>query len=246
MNMNIFRFGRSRSESTSTVDNLLFGGNNNNNNNTSHMSLVNAGSDVTSPLTSSTITPATPLSSATSSDALDELGSSTSFDIQSTLPYLHHEYLGFDVPHLDQNLNDSNSSLSEEDRIIAQLNQEWDHKWREKHAEAKKVWRDFFMNNGGVTKPLDPHNKALQSLIRKFEVPSVLRRKVWMECMRVDKLVLENEGYYEKILEVHKDQESQSMAQIELDLHRTFPHHPYFNTEDSPGRQQMKRVLTAL
>ena len=182
------------------------------------------------------------------------------------LPFVDHEYLGFSLPydendaddtenddhdnfHSGENRRSIGTGIGEEDayeREMNRLGREWHHKCCEKHAEAKKIWCEYFANNGGISKPIDPNNSSLQSLIRKYEIPSLLRRKIWSECMRVDKLVAENEGYYEKILEVHKDHPCQSMSQIELDLHRTFPHHPYFHAEDSIGRQQMRRVLTAL
>jgi hypothetical protein len=57
----------------------------------------------------------------------------------------------------------------------------------------------------------------------------------------------ENEGYYQSILEVHKNTPCVSAEQISLDLHRTFPQHPLFHESDSEdsGRKKMQRILTA-
>jgi len=111
--------------------------------------------------------------------------------------------------------------------------------------EAKKAWTEFLITNGGVKKPLNNESKALKNMIRKYPVPAQYRAKVWMECSGASKKILENEGYYEMILNVHAKQLSVANHQIEMDLARTFPTHPYFNTPHSPGRDSMRRILIA-
>lgn len=145
--------------------------------------------------------------------------------------YLYDEFIGFPEP---------------EDEEVLKFHQDWLSKTTDKHEEAIKAWKYFFTHqNGGIDKPIEPDNSNLKTLIRKYEIPSRYRNKLWKELTKVDKLLKENEGYYDKILEVHKDQACQAAQQIEMDLARTFPQHPYFNNENAPGCIKMRRILTA-
>jgi hypothetical protein len=51
-------------------------------------------------------------------------------------------------------------------------------------------------------------------------VPNSLRGEVWELCTGSIYLRFANQGVYERILESHKDDVSQSMDEIEKDLHR--------------------------
>jgi len=86
----------------------------------------------------------------------------------------------------------------------------------------------------------------IKSLIRKYGIFPAYRRKVWLEFNNVDKKMIENQGYYQKMLEVHQDVFNEAEHQIDLDLSRTFPQHPFFKQKNSLGRVQMKRILIAL
>jgi hypothetical protein len=69
-------------------------------------------------------------------------------------------------------------------------------------------------------------------------------KKIWGELINLDKKILENKGYYEKLLEVHIQHHSLAEDQINLDLLRTFPNHPYF-AKDCNGYNSLKRILIA-
>ncbi|KAG2372674.1 hypothetical protein C9374_013682 [Naegleria lovaniensis] len=47
------------------------------------------------------------------------------------------------------------------------------------------------------------------------------------------------------MLQVHQNIYNEAEHQIDLDLSRTFPHHPFFRHANSKGREQLKRILIA-
>lgn len=60
-------------------------------------------------------------------------------------------------------------------------------------------------------------------MIRNYGVPPQFRPKIWFECCGATQKLLENQGYYQKLLQVHQEHQSQAQYQIDLDLLRTFP-----------------------
>ncbi|KAL0480459.1 hypothetical protein AKO1_011005 [Acrasis kona] len=131
-----------------------------------------------------------------------------------------------------------------EDPDLRRLEYAWKSKQGDKlELEAEKVWQEFLLNSNKVNN----RQKQCQQLIRKHGIPSKYRPRVWMEIRGVDKKMKENEGYYDSILDVHKNTPCVSAEQIQLDLHRTFPQHPLFfeNPVPTSGRSQMQRILTA-
>lgn len=118
-------------------------------------------------------------------------------------------------------------------------------KSQSKLDDANRAWSSFFMSKGGYDVTLRKVGKSMKRIVRNHPIPARYRPKVWFEITGARKKMIENEGYYQTILDVHKDQESRAKVQIELDLSRTFPDHEFFDTEDAVGRQQMRRVLVA-
>jgi hypothetical protein len=53
----------------------------------------------------------------------------------------------------------------------------------------------------------------------------------------------EQDNYYASILEKHKGEVSQATEEIDKDIHRSLPEHPYFQTDE--GIDALQRVLTA-
>jgi len=82
--------------------------------------------------------------------------------------------------------------------------------------------RIFNKKNGGKKKQIRK-SKELKAIIRQYGIPAQYRPKVWLECTGANQKIVENQGYYEKLLEVHQEHQSQAQYQIELDLLRTFP-----------------------
>ena len=89
------------------------------------------------------------------------------------------------------------------------------------------------------------YNSSMKSLIRKYGIFPSYRKKIWLEMKNVDKKMIENQGYYQKMLQVHKDVFNEAEYQIDLDLSRTFPQHAFFSKKNSKGRKQLKRILIA-
>jgi hypothetical protein len=57
------------------------------------------------------------------------------------------------------------------------------------------------------------------------------------------KMLKEQDNYYANILEKNKGQTSQATEEIDKDIHRSLPEHPYFQNEE--GILALQRVLTA-
>lgn len=91
-----------------------------------------------------------------------------------------------------------------------------------KLKESKRKWQEFFIKNGGKNKPIKKSTE-LKSLIRNYGIPPQYRPKVWFETCGATQKLVENQGYYQKLLEVHQEHQSQAQYQIDLDLKRTFP-----------------------
>ncbi|KAL9657620.1 hypothetical protein ABK040_012699 [Willaertia magna] len=114
--------------------------------------------------------------------------------------------------------------------------------------ESTKAWKSFIDEHGGLNGKLprdESTKKNIKSLVRKHPIPPWYRRFIWTQITGVDKKIRENKGYYNKILEVHNGQQCPNEGQIDLDLARTFPSHPFYSSPHSIGRTQMKNILTA-
>lgn len=95
-----------------------------------------------------------------------------------------------------------------------------------------------------------PHAVLPQPAAKRFVrkgVPANLRADVWMVCSGADAQLAQNPGHYQRLLGQEQAAAS-AVAQIELDLHRTFPNNTHFSAQRStnPDRvAQLKRILTA-
>jgi len=116
-----------------------------------------------------------------------------------------------------------------------------------KQKQKITLWDNLFSLHGSIQKPLNfqKYRKRLKSLIRYHGVPSIYRPKVWLESSGAHLKIEQNRGYYQKMIQIHSTHQNVAERQIELDLARTFPMHPYFNTDESEGRARLRRILTA-
>ena len=106
---------------------------------------------------------------------------------------------------------------------------QWEAAYTKKQKERAAKWMKLSRNGSFV------RGNALKILIRKG-VPNDLRGKVWMDMSGASQKMASNIGMYENFLnsaEVVSDPASLSL--IELDLHRTFPNHPRFNSMCGAG-----------
>lgn len=87
--------------------------------------------------------------------------------------------------------------------------------------EGKQLWREFkTLVLGGI--------------------PIVYRSKIWSECS--GSYVLKIPGAYQSL--VDRDDESDAILQIDLDLYRTMPYNVFFGNS-GPGVHKLRRVLVA-
>ncbi|KAG0150151.1 hypothetical protein CROQUDRAFT_38869 [Cronartium quercuum f. sp. fusiforme G11] len=84
--------------------------------------------------------------------------------------------------------------------------------------------------------------KKFKSLILKG-IPISLRSKIWLECSGANEI--KEPGYYDELLEIHKNETGMALNQIECDVTRTLPTNIYFGG-DGPGVNKLRRVLTAM
>ncbi|KAG2433312.1 hypothetical protein HXX76_008378 [Chlamydomonas incerta] len=99
----------------------------------------------------------------------------------------------------------------------------------------EKSWAKY------VEKRKLPSGSTLKRLVREG-VPPKLRSWVWMETSGAKEMkAAQTPTYYTNL--VRAQTLSKSTVQVELDLPRTFPGHPYLAAEE--GRAAMRRILTA-
>jgi hypothetical protein len=110
--------------------------------------------------------------------------------------------------------------------------------------EDKKVgkWENHFNEYGFGVSMLK--NKSFRSLVRDG-IPDTWRGLIWqISCGSIYiKMLKEQDNYYANILEKNKGQTSQATEEIDKDIHRSLPEHPYFQNEE--GILALQRVLTA-
>lgn len=73
-------------------------------------------------------------------------------------------------------------------------------------------------------------------------IPLVYRPKVWTECSGATETA--EPGRYQDLLDEHRGETNQCLAQIDLDIHRTMPTNIYFSG-DGPGVPKLRRILAA-
>jgi len=74
-------------------------------------------------------------------------------------------------------------------------------------------------------------------------IPDELRGNLWQICSGSINRLKEQPLYYKNIVNEYKDQESLATEEIERDLYRSFPEHPYYQTEK--GINSLRTVLVA-
>ncbi|KAG2449397.1 hypothetical protein HYH02_005547 [Chlamydomonas schloesseri] len=105
------------------------------------------------------------------------------------------------------------------------------------YALQEKAWKKYTDKQP----PRLPSGNTLKRLVREG-VPPQLRGWVWMETSGAGEMrAAHTPSYYGNL--VRAQTLSKATAQVELDLPRTFPGHPYLSAEE--GRAAMRRILTA-
>mmetsp|Transcript_3006 Transcript_3006/g.4880 ORF Transcript_3006/g.4880 Transcript_3006/m.4880 type:complete len:355 (-) Transcript_3006:384-1448(-) len=122
----------------------------------------------------------------------------------------------------------------------------WVAKYQQKLVKRRSKWQGLLMKTPG---PEMTNNKNLKKMIRKGVVDS-FRGQVWMEISGASNKMKNNPQTYRQMLEEAEKLKGadDALAQIELDLHRTFPDHLHFSGEDTGSKNLvpvLRRVLYA-
>ena len=85
--------------------------------------------------------------------------------------------------------------------------------------------------------------KNLRTLIRRG-IPPEIRGDLWYKLSGASEKAQVNDNYYDYLCAFSSTRSNPRASQnIDLDLHRTFPEHPYFQA--NIGREKLRRVLIA-
>ncbi|KAH1019083.1 hypothetical protein HUJ05_006744 [Dendroctonus ponderosae] len=74
-------------------------------------------------------------------------------------------------------------------------------------------------------------------------IPMSIRPRAWLYICGGHQLMTHNPGRYEECLRAPG--EAKSLEDIKKDIHRQFPTHEMFNSEDKPGQHELLNVLKA-
>jgi hypothetical protein len=115
----------------------------------------------------------------------------------------------------------------------------WSRKYDKLLAQSYKAWSSY---KGSI----DLKSSTIKTLIKKYGIVPLMRPRVWMALTGAQKKMEENQGYYQMILQSSsKSITAKVVKQIEKDVKRTYPNHPFFNDESSPVFSAMRRIFIA-
>lgn len=156
---------------------------------------------------------------------------------QPFVKFYVQERLGFPVPHLQPQLAKYLQYLEKKNKKADKYTKQW------------QQIKDVFVTqpNGDVvfklSNPADV--QKVQQRVRRCGIPPAYRPSLWLQLSGAAKKLKENEGYYEKMLQIHSKQlQSRTYEEIEKDLLRTYPTHPLFETRGET-HNSMARILVA-
>jgi len=121
---------------------------------------------------------------------------------------------------LTDDVNDTNYKLQQENKI--------------------KIWESYFKRNGYIDDPI--LSNRFTTIIQEEGIPDIYRGKLWQICSgSIHHLESQPKNYHSLLNDTPGD--STVEAEIERDVTRSLPHHPFFKTED--GVSQLRNVLVA-
>ncbi|KAN0015311.1 hypothetical protein ACTFIU_008038 [Dictyostelium citrinum] len=113
-----------------------------------------------------------------------------------------------------------------------------------KQSNHQLLWEQYFAFNGDGVSMFK--TDELKSLIRSGGVPDLLRRKIWfLTSGAFYKSCCHSPDYYRSLLQSHQGDSNSSYVDIEKDIHRSFPKHPWFREKDAGGQDALKNILQA-
>lgn len=110
-----------------------------------------------------------------------------------------------------------------------------------KQEKQEKMWLQYFQNFG-VGHSMVASNQ-LVDLITNTGIPDRLRSRIWLFTSGASRKASSEPNLYYRILEEKRGMTSKSTEDIEKDLRRSFPEHPYYQTEE--GIESLRNVLVA-
>lgn len=159
---------------------------------------------------------------------------------RTALSYLQMENYGFPIP-----------SAEDEKDIFVEYSKMKSFN-QNKIEKQRKRWEtfiqkntppnaDIFAGNNRLLEHLDLEDSTLKKLVRKG-IPSIFRGKVWYALSGAS--TIRKESFYTNLLHEHqKEIQEKSLKQIEVDLDRTFPEHPFFTLESTAAK--LRHILYA-
>jgi hypothetical protein len=162
----------------------------------------------------------------------------------SGLVYLKQENYGFviadedDFDTLEERQKVTNLFKQQQEFIQGKMESQR-QRWMNTHKSwvRKTNWREKLVNMDWNEIEASKENKELKKLTRKG-IPPELRGQIWF-CISGANARMKQQSdtnLYNNLLQKHKGQITTETRQVDADIDRTFPHHPYFSiksTQDS-------------
>ncbi|KAL6078078.1 GTPase activating protein (GAP) [Balamuthia mandrillaris] len=109
-----------------------------------------------------------------------------------------------------------------------------------KAEEQTKYWEAYIRRHGWGSEVIK--TTRLHSLIKEG-IPDILRGTMWQVLLGSIYTLNIKPGYYQSILQAHSSRVSRATKEIDTDIKRSFPEHPYYQTE--AGCEALRNVLVA-
>jgi len=121
------------------------------------------------------------------------------------------------------------------------IEKEFSSNYQQKQFNQYLFWEQYMAFNGEDVAMFKSYE--LKSLIRQG-IPDTIRRKIWLLCSgALYKSYCYPDDYYQNLLESHRGETNSSTDDIEKDLHRSFPKHPFFR--EKKGQDSLRNILVA-
>ncbi|EFA85225.1 hypothetical protein PPL_02225 [Heterostelium album PN500] len=124
---------------------------------------------------------------------------------------------------------------------ILENSRDFSNTYKLNQVQQSHLWDQYFSFHGEGISMIK--TDELKALIRGG-IPDQHRRLIWMLTSgSLYKPYCHPPGYYQHLLEQHKNETNQSTIDISKDLKRSFPEHPFYQSEQ--GIQSLRNILTA-
>lgn len=118
----------------------------------------------------------------------------------------------------------------------------------------RKMWNKYFEKHQGMAISL-LRSPKLRNLVRGCMhenypdltegIPDDMRGILWQILSGSRCKYVANPSYYHNLLKHHQNDHSEAADEIEKDIHRSLPTHPFYSTINGEGANALRRVLLA-